>query len=71
MRGIAKGFAQSDCYSARLSYRHGHLDYRSHHVHVRRNGRAKAALFDDAVGVLDEVRECGWPPREGSLGDAV
>jgi hypothetical protein len=32
---------------------------------------AKAAFFDDAVGVLDEVRECGCPPREGSLGDAV
>jgi hypothetical protein len=47
-------------------------DYRSQHVHVRRNGRAKAALFDDAVGgVLGEVRECGCAPREGSLGDAV
>ena len=36
------------------------------------NGRAKGALFYDAVGgVLSEVRECGCLPREGSLGDAV
>jgi len=66
MRG--KGLSQSDCYFARRSCRHGHLDYRSQHVHVRRNGRARTALFDDAVaGVLGEVRECGGPPRANGL----
>ena len=68
----AKGLSQSDCYFARRSCRHGHLDYRSQHVHVRRNGRAKTAIFDDAVaGVLGEVQSVASAAREVSVGDAV
>ena len=68
MRGIAKSLAQSDCYFGRPSCRNGPLDYRSQHLHVRRNGRTKAALCDDAVaGVLGEVLECGCPSRANGL----
>jgi hypothetical protein len=68
MRGIAKGLAQSDCYFGRPSCRNGHLDYRSQHLHVRRNGRFKAALCDEGVeGVLGEVQECGCPSRAKGL----
>jgi hypothetical protein len=66
MRGIAKGLAQYDCYFARPSCRI--VIIVANMFMSGTMARAKAALFDDAVGgVLGEVRECGCQPRAKGL----